>query len=296
MGCKSQRCHGLVRTSQTRILVTHSHCKMRPTSGDRRRVAPQGLRVVARAGRRGRPRAHAGERSAADRAGGLRRRAADRRRRTSIPGEYGEADRHPTVELDQVRDDYELALARLAIAARRAAARDLPRRAGAQRRRRRHADSGHPELAAERPRAHRSRSATRSRTTSSSSPTRACRCCWPPELEDGRVAVNSRHHQSVKTPAPGFVVSATAPDGVVEAIEKTGRRLLPRRAVAPGELLADRPVLDAVRRPRRRGAPPGRSPPSRLARVRTLTDRTPRASPRARVFGNKSNASIDVIE
>jgi putative glutamine amidotransferase len=32
--------------------------------------------------------------------------------------------------------------------------------------------------------------------------------------------VNSRHHQSVKTLAPGFVVSATAPDGVIEAIER----------------------------------------------------------------------------
>ena len=31
--------------------------------------------------------------------------------------------------------------------------------------------------------------------------------------------VNSRHHQSVKTVAPGFIVSATAPDGIVEAIE-----------------------------------------------------------------------------
>ena len=31
--------------------------------------------------------------------------------------------------------------------------------------------------------------------------------------------VNSRHHQSVKTLAPGFRVSATAPDGVIEAIE-----------------------------------------------------------------------------
>jgi putative glutamine amidotransferase len=31
--------------------------------------------------------------------------------------------------------------------------------------------------------------------------------------------VNSRHHQSVKTVAPGFKVSATAPDGVIEAIE-----------------------------------------------------------------------------
>jgi len=31
--------------------------------------------------------------------------------------------------------------------------------------------------------------------------------------------VNSRHHQAVKDVAPGFRVSATAPDGVIEAIE-----------------------------------------------------------------------------
>ena len=31
--------------------------------------------------------------------------------------------------------------------------------------------------------------------------------------------VNSRHHQSVKEVAPGFRVSATAPDGIIEAIE-----------------------------------------------------------------------------
>jgi putative glutamine amidotransferase len=36
----------------------------------------------------------------------------------------------------------------------------------------------------------------------------------------GEVDVNSRHHQSIKDAAPGFVVSATAPDGVVEAIER----------------------------------------------------------------------------
>ena len=36
--------------------------------------------------------------------------------------------------------------------------------------------------------------------------------------------VNSRHHQAVKDAAPGFRVSATAPDGVVEAIEDPGRR------------------------------------------------------------------------
>jgi putative glutamine amidotransferase len=40
------------------------------------------------------------------------------------------------------------------------------------------------------------------------------------EAPGGRVTVNSRHHQAVNAVAPGFVVSATAPDGVVEAIEK----------------------------------------------------------------------------
>jgi putative glutamine amidotransferase len=40
-------------------------------------------------------------------------------------------------------------------------------------------------------------------------------------LDGGRtIPVNSRHHQSVKDVAPEFVVSATAPDGVIEAIEK----------------------------------------------------------------------------
>jgi putative glutamine amidotransferase len=33
------------------------------------------------------------------------------------------------------------------------------------------------------------------------------------------LAVNSRHHQAVKQVAPGFRVTATAPDGVIEAIE-----------------------------------------------------------------------------
>jgi putative glutamine amidotransferase len=39
-------------------------------------------------------------------------------------------------------------------------------------------------------------------------------------LTDAEVCeVNSRHHQAVKAVAPGFKVSATAPDGVIEAIE-----------------------------------------------------------------------------
>jgi putative glutamine amidotransferase len=36
--------------------------------------------------------------------------------------------------------------------------------------------------------------------------------------------VNSRHHQAVKDVAKGFRVSATAPDGVIEAIEDPGSR------------------------------------------------------------------------
>jgi putative glutamine amidotransferase len=39
-------------------------------------------------------------------------------------------------------------------------------------------------------------------------------------MEDGETChVNSRHHQAVKQVAPGFVVTATSPDGVIEAME-----------------------------------------------------------------------------
>jgi putative glutamine amidotransferase len=36
--------------------------------------------------------------------------------------------------------------------------------------------------------------------------------------------VNSRHHQAVRQIAPGFIVSATAPDGVIEGIEDPNAR------------------------------------------------------------------------
>ena len=40
-------------------------------------------------------------------------------------------------------------------------------------------------------------------------------------MEDGETChVNSRHHQSVKQAAKGFEITATSPDGVIEAMEK----------------------------------------------------------------------------
>ena len=69
--------------------------------------------------------------------------------------------------------------------------------------------------------------------------------------------VNSRHHQAVKAVAPGFIVTATAPDGVVEAIEDPalpfclGVQWHPENFFRTGEF---RPLfegfVDAANRPR----------------------------------------------
>ncbi len=53
--------------------------------------------------------------------------------------------------------------------------------------------------------------------------------------------VNSAHHQAVRELAPGFVVDATAPDGVIEGIEDPRRRFLigvqwhPEYAISDGD-------------------------------------------------------------
>ena len=54
-----------------------------------------------------------------------------------------------------------------------------------------------------------------------------------PDTRLGKIAqareidVNSRHHQAIEQPADGLLVSATAPDGVIEAVEaQDGRWLL----------------------------------------------------------------------
>ena len=69
--------------------------------------------------------------------------------------------------------------------------------------------------------------------------------------------VNSRHHQAVKRLAPGFRVAATAPDGVIEAVEDPGARFClgvqwhPENFFRTGEF---RPLfegfLEAAQRPR----------------------------------------------
>lgn len=44
--------------------------------------------------------------------------------------------------------------------------------------------------------------------------------------ENDELAVNSRHHQALKATGEGLIVTATAPDGVIEAVEDPARRFL----------------------------------------------------------------------
>jgi gamma-glutamyl-gamma-aminobutyrate hydrolase PuuD len=95
----------------------------------------------------------------------------------------------------------------------RADARHLPRRAGAERRARRHAASarrGHRqiEIAAADPARH---VAPGSR--------------WPPSPARRCLEVNSFHHQAVDALGAGLRVVAQAADGTVEAIEDPSRSL-----------------------------------------------------------------------
>ena len=137
------------------------------------------------------------------------------------PAEYGERDVHETVEVDPARDRYELALAREAIR------RDLPLLAICRGAQVLNVAAGgtlvqdipsqHPTSlthSIEEPKSAIAHDVTIARATCLS-------VLLTDHLDAGRrLAVNSRHHQSVKEPAAGFVVSAVAPDGVIEAIER----------------------------------------------------------------------------
>ena len=142
------------------------------------------------------------------------------------PLRYGDAERHSTVEIDAVRDEYEIGLTRhaldrnlpllaicrgvqlLNIVAGGTLVQDIP-------------TSLPTSLAHRRPKPARVKKA-RAHDVAVVPGTRLAELLAH-AARNGHVAVNSRHHQSVKTVAPGFVVSATAPDGIVEAIERAGR-------------------------------------------------------------------------
>jgi putative glutamine amidotransferase len=59
----------------------------------------------------------------------------------------------------------------------------------------------------------------------------------------GDVGVNSFHHQSLKRVAEPFVVTAEAPDGVIEAVEVPGRRFCVGVQWHPEEMAATRPDM-----------------------------------------------------
>jgi putative glutamine amidotransferase len=137
------------------------------------------------------------------------------------PALYHAADRHPTVKIDPARDDYEIALTRAAldrglpllaicrgvqvlnVAAGGSLVQDLP---SEQPTALAHKPGGAPDAVAH--------------DVVVSPDSHLERLLGDALDASHRVAVNSRHHQSVKEVAPGFRVTAVAPDGVVEAIEK----------------------------------------------------------------------------
>lgn len=140
------------------------------------------------------------------------------------PSRYGDVERHATVAIDNERDDYEFALARAAIE------RDLPLFAICRGVQLLNVVAGGTlvqdipsQLTS--PIVHRREKPARVKKTRAHDVavrpgTRLAGLLQQVATPDGRVAVNSRHHQSVKDVAPGFIISASAPDGIIEAIEK----------------------------------------------------------------------------
>jgi putative glutamine amidotransferase len=138
------------------------------------------------------------------------------------PREYGDQDTHPSVEIDPARDAYELALARYALD------RDVPLFAicrGAQVLNVAAGGTLIQDLPTANP-SSVSHSVDQPKTSIAHEVAVTPNTCLSVLMTDrlgtsGPISVNSRHHQSIKDLAPGFLVSATAPDGVIEAIERS---------------------------------------------------------------------------
>jgi putative glutamine amidotransferase len=141
------------------------------------------------------------------------------------PREYGDKESHPSVAIDPARDAYELALARYAID------RDMPLFAicrGAQVLNVAAGGTLIQDLPSQLP-SPLAHSISNPKTAEAHDVSIAPYTCLSVLMEGvlpagGTIAVNSRHHQSIRDPAPGFIVSATAPDGVIEAVEKPDAR------------------------------------------------------------------------
>ncbi len=59
-------------------------------------------------------------------------------------------------------------------------------------------------------------------------------------------ATNSFHHQAIKDLAPGLVVTAHTPDGIIEAVEHPGRRFLVGVQFHPEDMAAHDPRMRAL--------------------------------------------------
>ena len=133
------------------------------------------------------------------------------------PSRYGAEPHERTAAWRPDRDAWEPALLDAADAPRPAGARRLPRHAGDGGPRRRHARPAHPGPG--RPRASTAPAATSSATVG----VRHRAGLAGRGLVGDTLAVSCHHHQSVRT-HPGFVPSARADDGTLEAMEAPGDR------------------------------------------------------------------------
>jgi len=139
------------------------------------------------------------------------------------PSLYGASETHPTTEIDDGRDAYEVPLAKAAMD------RGLPLLAicrGVQVLNVAAGGTLIQDLPSERP-GGLNHSVTTPTTAISHDvevvPGTLLERIVAPQLREGRrLDVNSRHHQAIDVVAPGFVASASAPDGTVEAIEAAG--------------------------------------------------------------------------
>ncbi|HVT46213.1 MAG TPA: gamma-glutamyl-gamma-aminobutyrate hydrolase family protein [Vicinamibacterales bacterium] len=137
------------------------------------------------------------------------------------PRRYGESIRYDNLKLDPTRDEYEIALIQAALA------RDVPILAICRGIQALNVAAGGTlvqdipsEIAT--PISHKGDrpEAAPAHDVTIHAGTHAARLLEARLDGDGRVAVNSRHHQAVKNVAPGLVVSAVAPDGIVEGLEQ----------------------------------------------------------------------------